>query len=169
MSTQKVIELPRRTVASVSPLTGELLREFEQHSDDTVESKIALAAATFREYRKIPFAQRAKWMLRAAEILESEKDKFGRLMTQEMGKTLKSAVKEAEKCALGCRYYAENAERFLADEEAKTSATRSFVRYQPIGPVLAVMPWSFPFWQVFRFAAPDRLVAYKAPRCAGLG
>src|ERR1044071_9864442 len=174
MSTQKVIELPRRTVASVSPVTGELLREFEQHSDDTVESKIALAAATFREYRKIPFAQRAKWMLRAAEILESEKEKFGRMMTQEMGKTLKSAVQEAEKSASGCRYYAENAERFLADEEAKTTAARSFVRYQPIGPVLAVMPWNFPFWQVFRFAAPALMAgnvgllkhASNVPQCA---
>ncbi|HEX3587232.1 MAG TPA: NAD-dependent succinate-semialdehyde dehydrogenase [Candidatus Angelobacter sp.] len=174
MSTQKVVGLPRRTVASVSPLTGELLREFEQHSDDAVESKIARAAATFREYRKIPFAQRAGWMLRAAEILESEKDKFGRLMTLEMGKTLKSAVQEAEKCALGCRYYAENAERFLADEEAKTNATRSFVRYQPIGPVLAVMPWNFPFWQVFRFAAPALMAgnvgllkhASNVPQCA---
>src|SRR6476620_2974435 len=93
-------------------------------------------------------------MVRAAESLEKEKETFGRMMTQEMGKTLKSAVQEAEKCAFGCRYYAENAERFLADEEARTNATRSFVRYQPIGPVLAVMPWNFPFWQVFRFAAP---------------
>src|SRR5579859_4904829 len=174
MSTQKVVELPRRTVASVSPLTGELLREFEQHSDDAVESKIARAVVTFREYRKIPFTQRAAWMLRAAEILESEKDKFGRLMTLEMGKTLKSAVQEAEKCALGCRYYAENAERFLADEEAKTNATRSFIRYQPIGPVLAVMPWNFPFWQVFRFAAPALMAgnvgllkhASNVPQCA---
>src|SRR6476646_9724459 len=174
MSTQKVVGLPRRTVASVSPFSGELLREFEQHSDDAVESKIALAATAFREYRKIPFARRAGWMLRAAEILESEKDKFGRLMTQEMGKTLKSAVQEAEKSASGCRYYAENAERFLADEEAKTNATRSFVRYQPIGPVLAVMPWNFPFWQVFRFAAPALMAgnvgllkhASNVPQCA---
>jgi len=140
MSTQKVFELPRRTVSSVSPLTGELLREFEQHSDDVVEKKIALAAMTFRDYRKVPFAQRAAMMMRAAEILEKEKSTFGRTMTQEMGKTLKSAVQEAEKSAFGCRYYAETAERFLADEEAKTNATRSFVRYQPIGPVLAVMP-----------------------------
>jgi succinate-semialdehyde dehydrogenase / glutarate-semialdehyde dehydrogenase len=174
MSTHKVVELPRRTVASVSPLTGELLREFEQHSDDTVENKIALAAATFREYRKTPFATRAAMMVRAAEILDKEKDTFGRTMTQEMGKTLKSAVQEAEKCALGCRYYAENAERFLADEEAKTNATRSFVRYQPIGPVLAVMPWNFPFWQVFRFAAPALMAgnvgllkhASNVPQCA---
>src|SRR6476646_5207405 len=174
MSTQKVVGLPRRTVASVSPFSGELLREFEQHSDDAVESKIALAATAFREYRKIPFAQRAAWMLRAAEILESEKDMFGRLMTQEMGKTLKSAVQEAEKSAFGCRYYAENAERFLADEEAKTNAARSFIRYQPIGPVLAVMPWNFPFWQVFRFAAPALMAgnvgllkhASNVPQCA---
>jgi succinate-semialdehyde dehydrogenase/glutarate-semialdehyde dehydrogenase len=174
MSTQKVVGLPRRTVASVSPLTGELLREFEQHSDDAVESKIALAAATFREYRKIPFAQRAVWMVRAAEILESEKEKFGRMMTQEMGKTLKSAVQEAEKSASGCRYYAENAERFLADEKATTNAARSFIRYQPIGPVLAVMPWNFPFWQVFRFAAPALMAgnvgllkhASNVPQCA---
>jgi len=174
MSTQKVVGMARRTVASVSPFTGELLREFEQHSDDAVESKIALAAAAFREYRKVPFAQRAAWMLRAAEILQSEKEKFGRMMTQEMGKTLKSAVQEAEKSALGCRYYAENAERFLADEEATTSASRSFVRYQPIGPVLAVMPWNFPFWQVFRFAAPALMAgnvgllkhASNVPQCA---
>src|SRR6476646_4538291 len=174
MSTQKVFELPRRTVSSVSPLTGELLREFEQHSDDVVEKKIALAAATFRDYRKVSFARRAAMMLRAAEILEKERDAFGRMMTQEMGKTLKSAVQEAEKSALGCRYYAENAERFVADEEAKTNATRSFVRYQPIGPVLAVMPWNFPFWQVFRFAAPALMAgnvgllkhASNVPQCA---
>ena len=174
MSTQKIIELPRGTISSVSPLTGELLREFEQHSDDAVEQKIALAAVTFRDYRTVSFPRRAAMMLRAAEILEKEKDSFGRMMTQEMGKTLKSAVQEAEKCALGCRYYAENAERFLADEDAKTNATRSFVRYQPLGPVLAVMPWNFPFWQVFRFAAPALMAgnvgllkhASNVPQCA---
>jgi succinate-semialdehyde dehydrogenase / glutarate-semialdehyde dehydrogenase len=174
MSTQKVVELPLRTVSSVSPLTGELLREFEQHSDEAVENKIALSAKTFRDYRKIPFAQRAAMMVRAAEILEKEKGIFGRMMTREMGKTLKSAVQETEKCAVGCRYYAENAERFLADEDAKTNATRSFVRYQPIGPVLAVMPWNFPFWQVFRFAAPALMAgnvgllkhASNVPQCA---
>src|SRR6478609_6058641 len=174
MSSQKVIELPRLTVSSVSPLTGELLREYEQHSDEAVENKIALAVTTFRDYRKVPFTKRAAMMVRAAEILEKEKQAFGRLMTQEMGKTLRSAVQEAEKCAFGCRYYAENAERFLADEKAETSATRSFVRYQPIGPVLAVMPWNFPFWQVFRFAAPALMAgnvgllkhASNVPQCA---
>src|SRR5438309_10571061 len=174
MSTQKVVELPRKTLSSVSPLTGELLRESEQHSDEVVENKITLAAPTFRDYRKVPFAQRAAMMVRAAEILEKEKDSFGRMMTQEMGKTLKSAVQETEKCAVGCRYYAENAERFLADEDAKTNATRSFVRHQPLGPVLAVMPWNFPFWQVFRFAAPALMAgnvgllkhASNVPQCA---
>jgi succinate-semialdehyde dehydrogenase/glutarate-semialdehyde dehydrogenase len=174
MSTQKVVELPRHTVASVSPLTGELLREYEQHTDNAVEQKIAFAAATFREYRKVPFAKRAAMMVRVAEILEKEKDAFGRMMTQEMGKTFKSAVQEAEKCAFGCRFYAENAERFLCDEEATTNASRSFVRYQPIGPVLAVMPWNFPFWQVFRFAAPALMAgnagllkhASNVPQCA---
>ncbi|MGZ4888867.1 MAG: NAD-dependent succinate-semialdehyde dehydrogenase [Candidatus Angelobacter sp.] len=174
MSTKKVVELPRRTVSSVSPFTGELLREYEQHSDEAVENKIALAAATFRDYRKVPFARRAAMMVRAAEILEEEKETFGRMMTQEMGKTFKSAVQEAEKSAFGCRYYAENAERFLADEEARTNATHSFVRYQPVGPVLAVMPWNFPFWQVFRFAAPALMAgnvgllkhASNVPQCA---
>jgi succinate-semialdehyde dehydrogenase/glutarate-semialdehyde dehydrogenase len=113
-------------------------------------------------------------MTRAAEILEAEKSAFGRLMTTEMGKPLKAAIAEAEKCALGCRYYAENAERFLAEEVVKTSADRSSIRYQPLGPILAVMPWNFPFWQVFRFAAPALMAgnvgllkhASNVPQCA---
>ncbi len=154
MSTQKVVELPRQTMVSRSPFSGEVLREYEQHSDEAVEQKVQLAAARFQEFRELPFAERARMMLKAAEILEDEKQRFGEMMTREMGKPLKAAVQEAEKSAFGCRFYAENAERFLADEEARSSATRSFVRYQPLGPVLAVMPWNFPFWQVFRFAAP---------------
>jgi succinate-semialdehyde dehydrogenase/glutarate-semialdehyde dehydrogenase len=174
MSTQKVVELPRRTMASVSPFTGELLREFEQHSDEVLEQKLQLAAERFRTHRDTPFAERARMMLRAAEILESEKQKFGELMVREMGKPLKAAIQEAEKSALGCRYYAENAERFLAREKAHTSATRSFVLYQPLGPVLAIMPWNFPFWQVFRFAVPALMAgnvgllkhASNVPECA---
>src|SRR6201996_4141349 len=174
MSTQKVIELPRRTMAAVNPFTGETLREFEQHSDEALEQKLALAAVAFQAHRKTTFAQRSAMMLRAAEILEKEKEAFGKMMTQEMGKTLKSAIQEAEKSASGCRYYAENAEKFLADEPAKTNATKSFVRYRPIGPVLAVMPWNFPFWQVFRFAAPALMAgnvgllkhASNVPQCA---
>jgi len=174
MSTRRVAKTSRATLASINPLNGELLREYDQHSDEAVELKLQLAVETFRKHKNMPFAERAKMMFRAAEILEKEKETFGRMMTQEMGKTLRSAVQEAEKSAFGCRYYAENAERFLAEEPAKTSAARSFVRYQPIGPVLAVMPWNFPFWQVFRFAAPALMAgnvgllkhASNVPQCA---
>lgn len=174
MSTRNVAKSPQSTLASINPATGELLREYEQHSDQVIETRLQLAADTFREYRRTPFAHRARMMAKAAEILEREKETLGRMMTQEMGKTLKSAMQEAEKCAFGCRYYAENAERFLASEEAKTNATRSFVRYQPMGLVLAVMPWNFPFWQVFRFAAPALMAgnvavlkhASNVPQCA---
>src|SRR5215467_10466510 len=174
MSTRSVAEISKGHIASISPVTCELLREYEQHSDQAIESKLKLAAERFREHRKVPFSVRAPMMSRAAEVLESGKDAFGKLMTQEMGKPLRAAIQEAEKCALACRYYAQNAERFLADEEVKTNATRSFVRYQPVGPVLAVMPWNFPFWQVFRFAAPALMAgnvgllkhASNVPQCA---
>jgi succinate-semialdehyde dehydrogenase/glutarate-semialdehyde dehydrogenase len=139
---------------SVNPATGEVLKEYPDHDDAEVEARVARAAEAFRGWRRTPFAERARCMRAAGDLLEREKDRLGRLMTLEMGKTLKSAVGEAEKCAWVCRYYAEHAERFLADEEVKTDATRSFVRYLPLGPVLAIMPWNFPFWQVFRFAAP---------------
>jgi succinate-semialdehyde dehydrogenase / glutarate-semialdehyde dehydrogenase len=174
MSTHKIVELPRRTMTSVNPFTGEVLRQFEQHSNAALEEKLRRAIETFHSYRETSFGDRARMMLRAAEILESEKAKFGALMTREMGKTLKSAIQEAEKSAFGCRFYAENAERFLAREDATTAATRSFVLYQPLGPVLAVMPWNFPFWQVFRFAAPALMAgnvgllkhASNVPECA---
>src|SRR5215475_1717609 len=132
MSTRRVAKTSRATLASINPLNGELLREYDQHSDEAVELKLQLAVETFRKYKNTPFAERAKTMLRAAEILEREKETFGRMMTQEMGKTLRSAIQEAEKSAFGCRYYAENAERFLAEEPAKTNAARSMVRCQPL-------------------------------------
>jgi succinate-semialdehyde dehydrogenase/glutarate-semialdehyde dehydrogenase len=143
------------TMSSVNPATGEVLARFEEHADAEVEQRLARAEEAFRSWRRRPFAERAALMRRAAEVLDGGKERWGRIMTLEMGKTLKAAVAEAEKCAWVCRYYAENAERFLADEEVKASATRSFVRCLPLGPVLAVMPWNFPFWQVFRFAAPS--------------
>jgi len=161
-------------IASINPATGETLQSFEPLSSAALDQKLAHAFATFQAYRKTSFAERAQWLNNAARILEVSKQKFGHTMTAEMGKTLKSAVAEAEKCALACRYYAENGERHLADETIATNASRSFVRYQPIGPVLAVMPWNFPFWQVFRFAAPTLMAgnvgllkhSSNVPQCA---
>ncbi len=141
-------------IASINPATGETLREFSALTSQQIEQKLQLAASTFRTYRRTSFADRSRMMIRAAEILESEKHEFGRMMTTEMGKPVKSAIGEAEKCAWVCRYYAENAERHLADQIVETTAKKSYVRFQPLGPILAVMPWNFPFWQVFRFAAP---------------
>ena len=161
-------------ISTVNPATGEELETFDALSEEEVRRKIQLAAETFREYRKTSFEERAGWLLRAAEILEDEAEDLGRIMTTEMGKTLASAIGEANKSARGCRYYAENAERFMADEPAELEGARAFVRYEPIGPVLAVMPWNFPFWQVFRFAAPALMAgnvgllkhASNVPRCA---
>jgi succinate-semialdehyde dehydrogenase / glutarate-semialdehyde dehydrogenase len=161
-------------IASVNPTTGEVVKSFEPLTDAQIEQKLQLAVSAFRGHRKTSFAERAKKMVRAAEILEKEKDECARLMTLEMGKPLKAAVAEAQKCALGCRYYAENAEKFLADEVVETGARRSFIRYEPIGPILAIMPWNFPFWQVFRFAAPSLMAgnvgllkhASNVPQCA---
>src|SRR5215472_3725629 len=141
-------------IATVNPATGELVQSFEPLSQAVIEAKLQMAVDAFLTYRNIPFSQRAQWMLMAAAILENEKETFAKVMTTEMGKTLRSAVDEAVKCAWVCRYYAENAEKFLADEVVDTGAKKSFIRYQPLGPVLAVMPWNFPFWQVLRFAAP---------------
>src|SRR6202022_3883208 len=161
-------------IATVNPTTGQLVKTFEALSDAQIEAKLAKAAETFVTYRKGPFAERARMMRKAADILETEKEKFAKLMTTEMGKTYRSAVEEALKCATGCRYYAENAERFLADEIVETSAKRSYISYQPLGPILAVMPWNFPFWQVLRFAAPALMAgnvgllkhASIVPQCA---
>jgi succinate-semialdehyde dehydrogenase / glutarate-semialdehyde dehydrogenase len=141
-------------IATVNPSTGQLIKSFESLTGAEIEAKLQRAADTFRSYRKVPFAERARWMLKAATILEQEKEAYAKVMTTEMGKTFRSAVDEVAKCAWVCRYYAENAERFLADELVETGAKRSYIHYQPLGPVLAVMPWNFPFWQVLRFAAP---------------
>ena len=141
-------------IATVNPATGQVLKTFEPLSDAQLEMKLQKAADTFLGYRRVPFAERARMIMNAGVVLESEKEHCARVMTTEMGKTFRSAVDEVAKCAWVCRYYAENAERFLADEIVETTASRSYVRYLPLGPVLAVMPWNFPFWQVLRFAAP---------------
>ncbi|HEV7672330.1 MAG TPA: NAD-dependent succinate-semialdehyde dehydrogenase [Thermoanaerobaculia bacterium] len=141
-------------IASINPATGETVATFEELSATEIERRVALAAAAFRSWRKTPFATRSAVLVRAAEILEAEKRRFGEILTLEMGKPIGAAVAEVEKCAGCCRFYAEHGAGFLADEPAETDAKRSFVRYDPIGVVLAVMPWNFPFWQVFRFAAP---------------
>ena len=161
-------------IATVNPSTGLTVRTFKPISDSELDARLQCAAETYRRYRRTPLAERTRMLLRAADILDIEKEKLGELMVLEMGKTLKAAVEEAVKCAWGCRYYAGNAERFLADEVVETNASRSFVVYQPIGPILAVMPWNFPFWQVFRFAAPALAAgnvgllkhASNVPQCA---
>src|SRR5712675_433889 len=161
-------------IATINPATGQVLKTFEALTDSQVDQKIERAAKTFPAFHKLPFAERARMMINAAEILESEKSSLGRLMTAEMGKTLRSAEEEAVKSAWGCRYYAEHAERFLADEPVETPASRSFIRYQPLGVILVVMPWNYPFWQVFRFIAPGLMAgnvgllkhASNVPQCA---
>jgi succinate-semialdehyde dehydrogenase/glutarate-semialdehyde dehydrogenase len=161
-------------IASINPATGETLQTFESLSADQLNAKIQLAYETFRSYRRTSFADRAQMMLRAAEIIEAEKKDFARMMTLEMGKPIKGAVQEAEKCAWVCRYYSENAEKHLTDELVETNATKSYVGFQPLGVVLAVMPWNFPFWQVFRFAAPGLMAgnvgllkhSSNVPQCA---
>jgi succinate-semialdehyde dehydrogenase/glutarate-semialdehyde dehydrogenase len=162
------------TIASVNPATGETLKTFSALTQKQVDQRVDLASRTFKTYRRTTIAERSKLMFRAAEILESRKAEFAQLMTAEMGKPIKSAVQEVEKCALVCRYYAEEAQNHLADRIVTTNATRSYVHFQPLGPVLAVMPWNFPFWQVFRFAAPALMAgnvgllkhASNVPQCA---
>ncbi|MGP0099167.1 MAG: NAD-dependent succinate-semialdehyde dehydrogenase [Terriglobales bacterium] len=161
-------------IASVNPATGQTVKSFDPLSAAQIDQKLELAFRAFQKHRHTSFAERASKMMCAADILEKEKDECAHLMTLEMGKPLKAAVAEALKSATGCRYYAQNAERFLTDEVVETGAKRSFIRYLPIGPILAIMPWNFPFWQVFRFAAPALMAgnvgllkhASNVPQCA---
>ncbi len=144
-------------IATVNPTTGETLKTFEPLTDAELEDRLARAAAAFRSYRRTSFAERAGWMNAAADLLDAETDALAELMTTEMGKTLKAARAEIGKCAAGCRYYAEHAEQMLAAapvDAAAVKASKAYVQWQPLGPVLAVMPWNFPMWQAMRFAAP---------------
>ncbi|CAL2064068.1 NADP-dependent succinic semialdehyde dehydrogenase [Streptomyces murinus] len=147
-------------IATVNPANGETLKTYEAMGEEELERRLQLAEATFRTYRTTPFAERARLLNRAADLLEEDQQEIGRVMTTEMGKPVKQARAEAAKCAKAMRWYAEHAEALLADEEPAeadvrdSGATRVRVRYRPLGPVLAVMPWNFPLWQVIRFAAP---------------
>ncbi|HEV2068856.1 MAG TPA: NADP-dependent succinic semialdehyde dehydrogenase, partial [Acidimicrobiales bacterium] len=144
-------------IATVDPATGETVQTFDPLTDADLEERLGAAARAFTSYRATSFGDRARWLLAAADILDDERQQVGRMMTTEMGKTLVAARAEVQKCARACRFYAQHAERFLADEPVEpdaVGATRAFARYQPLGPILAVMPWNFPLWQVMRFAAP---------------
>jgi succinate-semialdehyde dehydrogenase/glutarate-semialdehyde dehydrogenase len=161
-------------IASVNPYDGVTLKTFEPLSGDELERRLSLAHRAFLAHRETSFTDRAAKLMKAASLLESEKMRFAELMTIEMGKTISTAEAEVKKCAWVCRYYAETGERALADEDVATNASRSFVHYEPLGPVLAIMPWNFPFWQVFRFAAPALMAgntgllkhASNVPQCA---
>ena len=161
-------------IASINPATGETLKEFSALDPGQIEVKLAKAAIAFEQHRRTSFAQRAEWMRASAQLLEQEKERLARIITLEMGKLFRAGIEEVTKCVRGCRFYAENAERFLTDHTIPTDATRSYVHYEPIGAVLAIMPWNFPFWQVFRFAAPALMAgnvgllkhAANVPQCA---
>ena len=142
------------TLRSVNPATGNTLQSFVEMTEDEVNAIIESVHGAFNGWRKTSFSFRAERMKEVAHLLRDRKEEFGTLMTEEMGKPYKQSIAEAEKCAWVCEYYADNAEKFLANKDIATEASDSFVSYQPIGIVLAVMPWNFPFWQVFRFAAP---------------
>jgi succinate-semialdehyde dehydrogenase/glutarate-semialdehyde dehydrogenase len=163
-------------IASVNPATGETLRTFPELSDAELEARVSAASEAFPRWRRTPVRDRARVVTRAAEILDAEKESFGALMTLEMGKLRSAAAEEAAKCAVGCRYYAEHAEEFLAPEPLRGEGLtgQNFVAFQPLGVILAVMPWNFPFWQVIRFAAPAMVAgnvgllkhASNVPQCA---
>jgi succinate-semialdehyde dehydrogenase / glutarate-semialdehyde dehydrogenase len=166
--------LNRMPIASINPATGQNVKEFSPFADAEIEKRLAGAEEAFRKYRRTTFAKRSELLHAVTELLFQEKDKFAEIITLEMGKLFRDSVAEIEKCARGCQFYAENGERFLEDEAAQTDAAQSYVQYQPLGPVLAIMPWNFPFWQVFRFAAPALTAgnvgllkhASNVPQCA---
>ena len=161
-------------IATVNPATGETIQTFNALTDAEVEIKLKLAQQTFTQYQLTSLPERAQWLRQAAVILENDRERLAALATLEMGKTYTSAIAEVEKCALVCRYYADYGARFLADIPVSTDGTKSWVRFEPIGMVLAVMPWNFPYWQVFRFAAPALMAgnvgllkhASNVPQCA---
>jgi succinate-semialdehyde dehydrogenase/glutarate-semialdehyde dehydrogenase len=150
------------TTRSINPATGATLAEHPMLTPAQLEDRLALAAEAAVRWRRTPVSQRAAVVARLGDLLDAEKDRLGRLMTLEMGKPIQSAIDEAAKCAMACRFYAEHGPGFIADDEVRDDGHRSFVTYQPLGVVLAVMPWNFPFWQVIRFAAPTLMAGNTA-------
>ncbi|MEO8910209.1 MAG: NAD-dependent succinate-semialdehyde dehydrogenase [Gemmatimonadaceae bacterium] len=161
-------------IATINPTNGKTVRTFESLSPQRVNECLDRAVAAYHEHRRTSFSERAHHMSKAAALLEAESRELGQLMTLEMGKPIGAAIAEAKKCATACRYYVENAERFLADQPVEMEDGNAWVAFQPIGVVLAIMPWNFPFWQVFRFAAPALMAgnvgvlkhASNVPQCA---
>lgn len=150
------------TLTTVNPASGKKIETYKLHSNEQVGQFITDAHEAFQHLKTTDFSQRAEWMYKAAAVLESNKDKYAKAITDEMGKNFTSAKTEIEKCAWVCKYYAENAVEFLQDELIDTDASKSYISYQPLGVILAVMPWNYPFWQVFRFAAPALMAGNTA-------
>ncbi len=146
----------------INPTTEEVIGQYEEHTPAEVEERLEVAERTFCRWRTTTFTDRSKMMAEAGETLRRHREAQARLMTEEMGKPITQSLAEIDKCAWVCEYYAANAERFLDEQTIETDATESFVRFDPLGPVLAVMPWNFPFWQVFRFAAPSLMAGNVA-------
>ena len=142
-------------LTSINPANNKLIRSYDEMTNEESEKIILLADKAFNSWKEILFEKRSELMINAAKVLRDNSEEYSALMTIEMGKPIVQSRAEVEKCALVCDYYADNAEKFLTDEIIKTEAAKSFVSYQPLGVILAVMPWNFPFWQVFRFAAPN--------------
>ena len=161
-------------IETINPATGETLKTFSSHTKEQVGEKLNKAVDAYARHRLSSFESRARCMRSAGDILVKRKEELGRLMTVEMGKPVKAAIAEAEKCASACYYYADNAERMLAPRDVRTNGGTGAVYFQPIGAVLAVMPWNFPFWQVFRFVAPSLMAgnvgllkhSSNVPQCA---
>jgi len=159
---------------SVNPATGQVVQTYDEHDGNEVEARLRQAVEAFEGWKHVSLAERAGLMNRMADLLRERKEEYGRLMTTEMGKPIGQSVAEVEKCAWVCEYYAENAQQFLAISQIATGASQSFVRFDPLGPVLAIMPWNFPFWQVYRFLAPALMAgnvavlkhASNVPGCA---
>jgi succinate-semialdehyde dehydrogenase/glutarate-semialdehyde dehydrogenase len=149
-------------IQSINPATGEILETFELYSQEQIDEALDQARQAFLSWRTTTFAQRAEHLLRVARYLREHKTELGRLSVLEMGKSLVEAEAELEKSAWGCEYYAENAERFLANEPVSSTGTKAYIAYRPLGVVLALMPWNYPFWQVFRFAAPALMAGNTA-------